>query len=148
MVEQELTVVVPTTGEVISREDADACYRVLNEIRELESKLREAKGFLNEALAEKFSHEGTKTLELNGVTVELRGSSETVWDIEILEELRAAGLPEERMNQLLTEEVTTKVNASVAKQIAGANPTYAEIVERAKSVILKTGYAVERRGTK
>lgn len=146
MAESGQELVVPTTGEVISREDASGCLRVLNEIRELEAKLRELKGALTEALSEEFARQGTKTLELNGVKAELRGGSEIVWDVEVLDLLRDEGLPEDRMAALVTTEVTYKVNARVAKQLSAANPAYAEIIECAQKSIPKATYVVIKKG--
>ena len=54
------------------------------------------------------------------------------FSIEVLE-LRDLGLPEERYGELVVATVTYKVNASVAKQIAGANPEYAKVIDRARS---------------
>lgn len=141
-----MELVVPTTGEVLDLEDAPGCLRVLSEIRQLEQDLRSAKAALTDALAAEFSRQGTKTLELNGVKAVLGGGSEIVWDVEVLDELRELGLPEERMNELVTTEVSYKVNANVAKAIASANPEYAEIVERAKSTIPKAVYVSIKRG--
>lgn len=146
MSETSLELVVPTTGEIVNLDDPAGCLRVLTEIRELEAKLRDAKGALTEALAAEFSRLGTKTIELDGVKAELRGGSEVVWDVEVLERLRDLGLPDERMSALVTTEVTYRVNASVAKQIAAANEQYAEVIERAKSVIPKAAYVTVKRG--
>lgn len=134
--------IVPTTGEVISSDDPIGCLRVLAEVRALEAKLKDLKGALTGALGEEFKRQGAKTLELGGVKAELRGGSEVVWDVEILEELRDAGLPDARMDALVTTEITYKVNASVAKAIAAVNDDYAEIVERAKTTIPKAVYVV------
>jgi len=144
--ETSLSLVVPFSGEVLSLDDASGCLRVLSEIRDLESQLRQAKSALTEALAAEFSRQGTKTLELNGVKASLGGGSETVWDIEILNELGELGLPEERLDELITTEVSYRVNASVAKAIAAANEGYGEIIERAKSVIPKAAYVKVSRG--
>ena len=141
-----MSLVVPSSGEVISLEDPAACVKVLSEIRELESRLREAKGALTHALTYEFSRQGTKTLELNGVKATLGPDSEIVWDIEVLNELRGLGLPEERMDALVTAEVTYKVNGSVAKQIAGANNEYADVIERAKGRLPKTPYVSIKHG--
>jgi len=142
----ETTLIVPTTGEVINPDDPAGCLRVLTEIRELESKLKELKSALTEALGFEFSRLGTKTIELNGIKAELRGGSEIVWDVEILEELRGLGLPDERMVALVTTEISYKVNASVAKQLAAANEAYAEVIERAKSTIPKSSYVAIKKG--
>lgn len=135
-----LSLVVPTTGEVVSLDDAPACVRALTEIRALEDRLKEAKAELTAALQAEFRRQGTKTLEIGGVKAELRGGSSVVWDVEVLEELRDLGLSEERMNELVTTEVTYKVNASVAKSISSANEEYAEVIGRAKNTIPKPAY--------
>jgi len=119
--------------------------RVLTEVRELEARLRELKAGLTDAIANECSRQGTKTLELNGYKAELRGGSEIVWDVELLEGLRDLGLPEERMSALITTEVTYRVNANEAKRIASVNPEYAEVIERAKSIIPKAVYVSLKR---
>jgi len=141
----DFSLVVPGTGEVVDLDDPNACLRVLTDIRELESKLREVKGALSEALRFEFSRQGTKTLELNGMKVSLGADSEVVWDIGVLDELRALGLPEERMDALINAEISYRVNNSVAKQIAAANPQYAEVIARAQSRVPKTPYVSVKR---
>lgn len=138
--------VVPTTGELLDLGDPAACLKVLSEIRDLETRLKEAKAALTEALSHEFSRQGTKTLEIDGMKAELRGGSEIVWDIETLEQLRALGLPGERMDALVTTEVTYKVNSSVAKQLSAANEDYAAVIESAKSVIPRASYVILKRG--
>lgn len=143
--EHSLSLVVPNTGEVVSLDDAAGCLRVLAEIRELEAKLKEAKAELTSALSAEFSRQGTKTLEIDGIRAELRGGSETVWDTEMLEQLRDLGLPEERMEALIKTEVSFKVDAAQAKRIAAANPQYAEVIESARKVIPKASYVLVTR---
>lgn len=133
-------VLIPYSGEIVDLGDPSGCLKLLSEIRILEGQLRDVKGALTEALAEEFSRQGTKTIEMNGVKAVLGPDTETVWDVEVLQELPELGLPEERMNALVTTEIQYKVNASVAKQLAAANPAYAEVVERAKSRIPRTAY--------
>lgn len=141
-----VTAIVPYSGEIVSLDDPPACLKLLTEVRELEGKLRDLKDDLTEALKIEFSRQGTKTLELNGIKATLGADSEIVWDPGVLEELRDLGLPEDRMNQLVTAEVRYTVNGSVAKQIAAANPDYAEVIERAKSRAPKKAYVGVKRG--
>lgn len=138
--------VVPTTGEIVDAGDPEACLRALSEVRELESRLKELKAELTDALAREFSRQGTKTMELGGYKAELRGGTQVVWDVEVLEELRDLGLPDDRMNALVTPEVTYRVNASVAKQIAAANTSYAGVITRAKTEVPKASYVTLKEG--
>lgn len=139
-------VLVPYSGQIVNLGDPPECLKLLAEIRELEGKLRDVKGALTEALAQEFSRQGKKTLEVNGIKAELRGGTEIVWDVEVLEQLRDLGLPDERMNELVKVEVTYRVNAAVAKQLAAANRDYAEIIQRAKSEIPKAQYVSIKSG--
>ena len=84
-------------------------------------------------LVQEAERQGTRTFPLGDLTVEVKEDREIVWDLEILERLREMGLPEERWSKLVTEEISYKVNANVAKQIAGANPQYAEVIGRART---------------
>lgn len=131
---------MPVTGELLSLDDTAGCLRVLTEIRDLESRLREAKAELTGALSVEFQRQGTRTLEINGIKAELRGGSEIVWDIDVLQELAGLGLPEERMGALISTEISYKVNASVAKQLASVNESYSEVINRAKTTIPKASY--------
>lgn len=129
--------VVPFTGEVVSLEDPAHCAKVIAEIRELEQELRSLKAALGEALMEESRIQGTKTLRFPGIEVKINTPTEIAWDQEILGELQAAGLPEERFNDLVMMEVTYKVRANVAKQLASSNPAYAEIIDRAQTRVPK-----------
>lgn len=132
--------VYPITGEIVNFDDPAGCVRLLGEIRTLEQQLKNLKAELTLALEQEFSRQGRKTIEVNGTKAELRGGSGVVWDIEVLDELRTLGLPEERMDELMQAEITYKVNANVAKQIAAANPEYAEVIERARNHVPKPIY--------
>jgi hypothetical protein len=131
----DTALVLPHSGELINLNDAPVVAGHLRELRDLESKIREAKGILTEALAAEAQRQGKKTLYLDTGKVEITGGPESYlqWDLDILEELLKAGLPEERWNELVTVEVSYKVDAAVAKQIEGAgNSDYALIVGRAR----------------
>jgi hypothetical protein len=127
--------VIPT-GEVVDLNDARACAIALDEIREIERQLREAKSLLTSAVALECQRQGTKTLHLDGgVTVELSGGTRVEYDIAALEKLRDLGLPEDRFTALVVPTVTYKVNAAEAKRIAGANSEYAQVINGARRVV-------------
>ena len=138
--------IVPHSGELISREDTENCVRVLAEIRELEYRLKEAKRDLTFILSSEFSRQGSKTMEVGDYKAVLQTKKDLVWDLEVLEELRALGLPEERMNALIKAEVTYNVNAFEAERIAGANPAYAEVIERARKEVPRQSYVKVEKG--
>jgi len=129
------TLVVPFTGEIVSRQDPEHCARVLFEIRDLEQKVRDLKDSLKQALLEESQRVGTKTLHYPGLDAVISTPVVTHWDTEILLELLDAGLPEERYNDLVTMEVSYKVNGLVAKSIGASNPIYGDIVDRAKTKV-------------
>ena len=145
--EHGLSLILPPTGEIVSLDDAGSCLRALTEVRELEARLKEVKSQLTIALAGEFSRQGTKTLEIEGIKAELRGGQEIIWDIEVLEELRDLGLPEDRMDALIKTEISFRVDASQAKRIAAANPQYADVIDRARKFVPKANYVtVARKG--
>jgi hypothetical protein len=125
--------VVPNTGELVFLEDPAQCARVLYEIADLEQRIRDLKGALRETLFEESKLQGTKTLHFPGLDAVISTPVTTSWNYEVLLELREAGLPEERFNDLVMAETTYKVNGSVAKSIGASNDVYAEIIERAKT---------------
>lgn len=130
---------LPTTGELISRDDPAACARALQEMDDLETKLKVLKGALREVLLEESVRVGGKTLHFGGgITATITTPVSTIWDHTVLAELVAAGLPEDRYEALVKTEISFKINGSIAKELAGANPVYAEIIERAKTRIEKT----------
>jgi len=134
MSETSLELVIPTTGEIVSRDDPASCARAFVEIKALEEKLKMLRGALAEALMEESVRVGKKTLHFeHGLTAKIATPVETQWDLEILNELLEAGLPVERFEQLVTAEVTYKVDGSVIRELEGANEVYAEIIDRART---------------
>lgn len=134
-------VVIPWSGEIVPIEDPEVCARLLDEIRDHEFKIKELKGMLRGALIDHSAQQGTKTFHFPGRDVTISSQNVTVWDHEALLELRdpdiegTPGISEDRYNELVTMEVSYKVNGTVARSIAGSNPRYAEIIERAKTVV-------------
>lgn len=136
---------IPATGELVSLEDAPACARVLNELALLETKIREAKRMLREALIAESQRQGTKTLHLaGGLVARIKTKKDIVWDLEELEKLRDLGLPEQRFNELVRETTEYKVSAQVANQLAGANPDYKQVIERAREDTVSESVEVSR----
>ena len=125
---------IPGIASLVNIEVPEEVARALHDIRNLESQLRDAKRDLVSILETHATNRGTRTMHLAGVDVVLTSKRDVVWDIEALEsKLRRAGLPEERLNELIKETVSRSVNANVAKSVAGANPKYARIIKACRS---------------
>lgn len=135
MSEPSRELVVPTTGELVILDDPVQCARVLLEIRDLEQRAKDLKAELTWAIIEESKRQGTKTLHFPGLDAVVNTPDTISWDQEVLIELIAAGLPEERFRDLVQVETSYKVNGLVAKSIAGSNEVYEEIIERAKTRI-------------
>jgi hypothetical protein len=132
------TEVILPTGEIVNLEDPASCAAAIGKVREIESQLRELKGYAVDALAAYMEHRGSgKTLHLeDGQKVALKGGEEICWDAHQLEDdLRAAGMPEDRIREIVIEEVSYKVVAAEAKKAASVNPDYAAAVERARHAV-------------
>ncbi len=137
----------PVTGELIPASDVNGVAEAVKGLRQLSQQIRDAIADATVILVEESRRQGTKTLALQDVTVEIRGGTETVWDIEALQhQMDSLGLPAERMDALIKTEVTYKVDARVAKQLAGANEDYAAVLESAKTTVQKPYYVRVKEG--
>ena len=140
--------VVPGVGEVVNLEDEVGCVRALVAVRDFESQLREAKAQLTAAIVERARILGTQTLTMpDGSKASLKGGQEVVYDAqEIEEKLRALGMPEDRIREIIVEEISYKVSAREAKRAAAANPDYAACIEGAKTIVERPIYiSIQRR---
>lgn len=124
---------VPISGELIDLSDTGAVASAVARIRGYERLLYEARQELNHVLLEESRRRGTKTLHLGKQTVTVSGGTDLVWDLDVLNELLDAGLPEDRWADLVTATVEYKVSSQVARQLEGASEVYAEIIGRARS---------------
>lgn len=133
---EHMELVVPTTGEIVNLDDPQSVVSALTEIRDLESRLREIKGVLTDAIVAESRRRGTRTLLLpDGRKAEVKGGEDVEWACEALEaRLRALGMPEEDIREIVVEEITYRVDPVRAKRAAGANPDYAEAVEASREV--------------
>ncbi len=131
----------PISGELVRTADAAAVAATLVDLKDLKNRVQAAIGAFSEAVIQESRRQGTKTLAVGGMTLKVSADSEVVWDVDFLMEgLRDAGLPEERINELVTMVVSYSVNGSVARQLAGASEKYAEVIEASKSRRQKTQY--------
>lgn len=123
----------PGTGEVLPATPENAA-KLLRSLRELRQRALDAAKDCERVIAEESSRQGKKTLRLGDVAVELYGGSEVVWDVEKLRaSLRRLGCPEERILELVRETIEYKIDNTVARQLAAANPKYAKAIEAAKT---------------
>ncbi len=89
-------------------------------------------------LAEESARQGTKTLHAGASSVVLSGGPSDEYDaLELMNYLRNAGLPEQRVDDAVTTIIDYKVNRSVLRQLAAANPEYADAIEQAKRTVEK-----------
>lgn len=142
---QELA--IPGTGEIVDLRDTPACVSALGAIRDYETLIREAKSMLTQAIVDEATKQGIRSIPLpNGDRAEVSPASEIVYDALVLEEgLREAGMPEERIREIVEETVSYKVKAGEAKKAASANTEYARVVEEARSEQPKSQYITIRR---
>jgi len=110
---------------------------LLTVVREMRNRMLGLVKDCEAVLLEESQRQGTKTLHLSGGTATVTGGSELAWDVSELTRLLAAGLPAERYDELVTETVSYKVNAAVAKQLEAANDLYGEIIRAARSYVDK-----------
>lgn len=124
---------IPHTGEIIDLSDPVAVAKAYRVVLDLEAKLKAAKGTLASALVAQKTILGTGTMRFEGLSgpVQVKTGTDTVYDpVAIKRELLAAGMPRERVAEIVVETVDYKVVAVEAKKAAASNPVYREIIER------------------
>lgn len=133
---RESEVLALPNGVVVSLQEPRECAIALDDLRQLEQRVKEAKRILSDAIAEESKRQGSKTLHFDGVDAEVKTSQRLVWDVERLEKgLRELGMPEERIRTIITETVTYDVKAVEANRAARANPEYADLVGSCRTEI-------------
>lgn len=138
--------VVPGIGEIVPLDDPTKVSYALDSIRDLERELRSVKAELTRAIVHHSQVAGARTLHLQGITVSVKSGTQTVYDAEAIEQgLREAGMPEDRIREIVKETVTYAVDAVKAKQAAGANPLYAAVIEANKQIEEKPAYVTVKR---
>jgi cell division septum initiation protein DivIVA len=138
--------VVPGTGEVVDLNDECQCIAAYAAVVGLEDKVKEAKRMLTAAIAERSRVLGQKTITAGAYKAEVRGGQKTQWDAQALErDLRALGMPEERIREVVREEVTYTVSAMEARRISKANADYAAVVAANKHEVEMNTYVAVRK---
>jgi hypothetical protein len=123
----------PGTGELVPAEPEPAA-RLLVRLRSYYQPLRDAVKACEAVLVAESQRLGTKTLTIGDNDLEVYGGKEIAWDVEQLRAtLTAAGCPEDRITALIRETVEYRIDARVAKQLAGSNPVYAELIDAART---------------
>ena len=131
------TAVVPVTGQLVDLTQPAEVAGAIGDIDQAVRQLRELRDLLVELVVEESSRQGTKTLHLeHGLTAKVSGGTRPEYDLETLAEmLRANGLPEDRLEQLITTRIEFRLDQAVARQLRGANPAYAEALDFCKTVV-------------
>lgn len=133
-----LEITLPT-GELVDLSNPTSCAKALIAVREIEAHVKSVKGAIRDALAEEAKRRGESTIPLeDGTVVAVKRNYDITWDAEQLEEdLREAGMPEERISEIVIETVVRSVKAVEANKAAKMNPAYAEAVARARGEVEK-----------
>ena len=131
----------PTTGELVPYDDLPALAVAVAGIRAYRDKLNDTLAAFSDAIIQQSKQQGTMTMNVGAAVVKVSADSEVQWDIPALQDgLLEAGIPQERLDQLIVAKVEFKVNGTVARQLAGANPEYKAAIEAAKIRVPKKQY--------
>jgi hypothetical protein len=134
--ERPATLIDVRTGEVLPA-TPDNAIDLLKAARDIRQRILDLVKACEFVLREESQRQGKKTLHLPGGTAQISGGAELEWDLDILAELQALGLPEDRYGELVVQTVSYKVSAAVAKQLEAANESYAAVIRRARSYVEK-----------
>ena len=131
-----MELVLPHSGEIIDPGDVERIAQAYAEVQRMEGDLNRAKRALAEALRDHSSVVGARTFTIGSHRVVIEGGTRTSYDAELLERLlRNADMPEATIREIITEEVTAKVDARRLKQAARVNESYASAMELAATTV-------------
>jgi hypothetical protein len=120
------------TGEYLPATVANAAT-VLLAARSMKHRIDDVIAGVTTFLVGESAVRGTKTLNTGDRTVTLTGGEGISYDaVDLMEALRMAGCPEDRIEQAVTTTVSYKVNRSVLTQLRAANPDYKAAIELAE----------------
>jgi hypothetical protein len=149
MGEHDNLAVVPVIGQLVDLERPAEVAGAIGDIDQAVRQLREIRDQLVAVLVEESAFQGTKTLHLeDGLTAKLSGGTRPEYDLETLaDELRDAGLPEDRLEQLIVQTINYKLDQAVARQLRGANAAYRQALDDCRTdVPAPWRVTIERKG--
>ncbi len=140
-----MTDLIPVSADLVNVETGellpatiDNAVTVIQAARTMRSRLHDVVAQATAWLAEESARQGTKTLHAGTSSVVLSGGPTDEYDpLELMNYLRNAGLPEQRVDDAVTTIIDYKVNRAVLRQLAAANPEYADAIEQAKRTVEK-----------
>lgn len=125
------------TGELLPANIENAA-RVLHAARAMKQQVNEIVNEATAYLVEESTRLGTKTLHGGDETITVSGGPSVDYDPTALRELlEAAGCPQERIERAVVQEVSYKVDRSVLRQLAGANPAYRKAIQNSELEVEK-----------
>jgi hypothetical protein len=125
------------TGELLPA-TVDNAARVLNSCRDMKERINRVIDETTAYLAQEAATAGTKTLRSGAETVTLTGGESVEYDAaDLMEALAVAGCPDARIAEAVVAEITYKINRSVLRQLAAANPDYKAAIELAARTVTK-----------
>jgi hypothetical protein len=128
--------VIPLTGELVQLDQPRQVALALETVRELKRRLDDARAALEDVLRLESERAGSRTLHLGNLDAVVSGGEKVDYDhVELATQLRAAGLPEPRLAELIVETVSYRVDQRVARSVAAANPDYAAALDRCRRVL-------------
>lgn len=122
--------IMPLTGEIVMLDEPEMVARALAEVDEIMRAFSDAKRILSRTLADLSVERGERTVTLPGASfVREGGPMRDYRPDEIERGLRDAGMPEDRIREIVMTTISKKVNAREAAKAARSNDRYREIIE-------------------
>lgn len=135
------------TGEILEPTPENAAIALIA-LRNTRERINDLTAETTAWLVSEAERQGTKTFHVNdGMTVTLNGGVSEEYDPQdLMELLRSAGCPEDRIEAAVVAEITYKVNRSVLRQLK-VNPDYRAAIELARREVEKP-YRAQVKGRK
>lgn len=125
------------TGELLPLKPSNAA-RVINAARAMKQQVNQIVNDATAYLVDVATEQGIKTLHDGGETITISGGPTVEYDpLDLREALEAAGCPQNRIDQAVVAEITYKVDRSVLRQLAAANPDYKAAISLAEREVEK-----------